>query len=58
MIRFMSGGEGILFTEVMNDLEVKTYPIGHFDIYEGEYFEKAIEEKITFLEKHLELSAA
>jgi fermentation-respiration switch protein FrsA (DUF1100 family) len=33
--------------------EVKTYPIEHFDIYEGEYFEKAISEMITFLEKHL-----
>lgn len=38
--------------------EVKTYPIGHFDIYEGEYFEKAVEEKMTFLEKYLGLSAA
>ncbi len=37
--------------------EVKTYPIGHFDIYEGEYFEKAISEMITFLKKHLRLTA-
>ncbi len=35
--------------------EVRTYPIGHFDIYEGEYFEKAVSEKIVFLRKHLKL---
>ena len=37
--------------------EVRSYPIGHFGIYEGEYFEKAIHEMITFLKNHLELSA-
>jgi cephalosporin-C deacetylase-like acetyl esterase len=38
--------------------EVRTYPIGHFDIYEGEYFEKAISEMLTFLKKHLRLTTA
>jgi len=28
---------------------VKSYPIGHFDIYDGQYFEKAVNEKIAFL---------
>ena len=30
---------------------VKSYPIGHFDIYEGEYFEKAIKDKLAFLQE-------
>ena len=30
---------------------VKSYPIGHFDIYEGEHFEEAVNEKIAFIEK-------
>lgn len=29
---------------------VKSYPIGHFDIYEGEHFEEAVNEKIAFLQ--------
>ena len=32
--------------------EVKTYPIGHFDIYEGENFEEAANDQITFFKKH------
>jgi len=32
--------------------EVKIYPIGHFDIYEGEHFEKAVNDQITFFRKH------
>ncbi|MBU7030606.1 MAG: alpha/beta hydrolase [Theionarchaea archaeon] len=32
--------------------EVKKYPIGHFDIYEGENFEKAVNDQITFFKKH------
>lgn len=31
--------------------KVVSYPIGHFDIYVGEYFEKAVAEKIDFLKK-------
>ena len=34
---------------------VKSYPIGHFDIYEGEHFENAMQEKLSFLKKHLNL---
>ena len=29
------------------------YPIGHFDIYQGKYFEQAIKEQIDFLKEHL-----
>ncbi len=29
---------------------VKSYPIGHFDIYDGEHFEQAVNEKIAFIE--------
>jgi cephalosporin-C deacetylase-like acetyl esterase len=29
---------------------VKSYPIGHFDIYEGEHFEKAVKEMLALLE--------
>jgi len=39
-----------------NKAEVSIYPIRHFDIYEGEYFEKAINEMIIFLKKHLKLT--
>jgi fermentation-respiration switch protein FrsA (DUF1100 family) len=35
--------------------EVKKYPIGHFDIYTGEHFEKAVNDQITFLKKHFEI---
>lgn len=31
---------------------VKSYPIEHFDIYKGEYFEKAVSEKIAFLNEY------
>lgn len=33
--------------------EVKKYPIGHFDIYTGENFEKSVTDQITFFRKHL-----
>jgi hypothetical protein len=29
------------------------YPIGHFDIYQGNNFEKAVSDQLNFLEKHL-----
>lgn len=35
-------------------VEVKKYPIGHFDIYEGENFEKAVNDQIAFFRKHFE----
>jgi dienelactone hydrolase len=33
--------------------EAKHYPIGHFDIYEGENLERAIADQIGFFKKHL-----
>ena len=35
-----------------NYAEVKKYPIGHFDIYTGENFEKAVNDQIAFFKKH------
>ena len=32
---------------------LKVYSIGHFEIYEGEYFKKAISDQIDFFKKHL-----
>lgn len=33
--------------------EVKTYPVGHFDIYVGGAFERAIVDQIDFLNRHV-----
>ena len=33
--------------------EVRTYPIGHFDIYRGEPFEQAVADQLHFLRRHL-----
>jgi cephalosporin-C deacetylase-like acetyl esterase len=33
-----------------NKATVKSYPIGHFDIYEGQHFEKAVNEMLALLE--------
>ena len=33
--------------------DARYYPIGHFDIYNGKHFKRAVEEQIGFLEKHL-----
>jgi hypothetical protein len=33
--------------------EVKHYPIGHFDIYFGSAFEKAVSDQLDFFKKHL-----
>ncbi len=33
--------------------EVKHYPIGHFDIYDGEGFEMAVTDYVDFLKRHL-----
>jgi fermentation-respiration switch protein FrsA (DUF1100 family) len=33
--------------------EVRTYPIGHFDIYTGEPFERAIADQLHFLRRHV-----
>jgi len=33
--------------------EVKLYPIGHFDIYSGEDFERSLSDQLEFFKKHL-----
>jgi fermentation-respiration switch protein FrsA (DUF1100 family) len=37
--------------------EVRTYPIGHFDIYVGAPFEQAIADQLQFLRRHVGASA-
>lgn len=34
-------------------VELKSYPFGHFDIYVGEAFDRAISDQVAFLTKHL-----
>jgi pimeloyl-ACP methyl ester carboxylesterase len=36
--------------------EVKRYPVGHFDIYLGEPFERAVGDQTEFLVRHLEVA--
>ena len=33
--------------------ELARYPIGHFDIYTGEWFERAVSRQAEFLARHL-----
>jgi uncharacterized protein len=33
--------------------EVRTYPLGHFDVYVGEGFERAVADQLHFLRRHL-----
>jgi len=35
------------------DVEVRRYPIGHFDIYWGDWFERAVADQLEFLRRHL-----
>lgn len=36
--------------------QVETYPIGHFDIYFGDHFERAVKSQVDFLGQHLKFS--
>ncbi|RMD82672.1 MAG: alpha/beta hydrolase [Candidatus Dadabacteria bacterium] len=38
--------------------ELRVYPIGHFDIYRGEHFERAVSDQIDFLHRHLRAERA
>jgi pimeloyl-ACP methyl ester carboxylesterase len=38
--------------------EVRTYPIGHFDIYRGTPLEKALDDQLHFLRRHLARGAS
>jgi fermentation-respiration switch protein FrsA (DUF1100 family) len=37
--------------------EVRTYPLGHFDIYRGEPFERSVADQLHFLGRHLAVTA-
>ena len=39
--------------ELRQYADVKRYPIGHFDIYTGEHFEKAVSDQLEFFKKNL-----
>ncbi len=38
--------------------EVRTYPVGHFDVYVGASFEQSVADQLHFLTRHLALAAA
>jgi pimeloyl-ACP methyl ester carboxylesterase len=38
--------------------EVRTYPVGHFDVYRGQPFEQAVADQLHFLSRHLGPAAA
>jgi uncharacterized protein len=38
--------------------EVRTYPIGHFEVYVGEPFERSVTDQLLFLGRHLRPAAA
>jgi pimeloyl-ACP methyl ester carboxylesterase len=38
--------------------EVRTYPIGHFEVYVGEPFERSVADQLLFLSRHLAPAAA
>ncbi len=38
--------------------EVVRYPVGHFEIYNGEPFERAVDDQLDFLRRHLPVAAA
>ncbi len=37
--------------------EIRRYPVGHFDIYVGEHFERVVADQLAFLGDHVPLSA-
>jgi hypothetical protein len=39
--------------ELTKYAEVKSYPIGHFDIYTGDHFERAVSDQLDFFRKNL-----
>ena len=39
--------------ELRKYADIKRYPIGHFDIYTGEHFEKAVSDQLEFFKKNL-----
>ncbi|MFC1637019.1 hypothetical protein ACFL5Z_19530 [Planctomycetota bacterium] len=39
--------------ELRQYVDVKSYPISHFDIYTGDNFERAVSDQLDFFNKHL-----
>ncbi|MCK4578775.1 MAG: hypothetical protein KAU50_08285, partial [Candidatus Marinimicrobia bacterium] len=39
--------------ELRKHTEVKRYPIGHFEIYVGDHFERAVSDQLAFFSQHL-----
>ena len=37
--------------------EVRTYPVGHFDVYVGDAFERSVSDQLYFLRRHLSAAA-
>jgi uncharacterized protein len=33
--------------------ELLRYPVGHFDLYQGEWFEKSVGDQVEFFRRHL-----
>ena len=36
--------------------EIRRYPVGHFEIYQGSAFQQAVADQVEFLRRHLEIS--
>ena len=50
----VSMGSALRTAEILGEhAELKRYPIGHFDIYTGEGFERAVGDQIEFFTRHL-----
>jgi hypothetical protein len=46
-------GSALRTAEILGEYaQVKQYPIGHFDIYFGEHFERAVRDQIGFFKAH------
>lgn len=52
--KFVSMNSALETAKILGEYaEVKQYPIGHFDIYLGEYFERSVRDQIVFFKDHL-----
>ena len=46
------------YAEQAPHAEIKRYPVGHFEIYKGEWFERAVDDQREFLVRHLQSSSS
>jgi hypothetical protein len=50
----VSMGSGLRTAETLGEqAHVKQYPIGHFEIYLGEHFDRAVADQVEFFERYL-----